>query len=76
MTLRAVKGILWSMASTRKLLTVEDVAERTGWKPKTVRMKVWRRELEYVKLGRSIRFREESINQLIHRCTVPALEAR
>jgi len=64
------------MAITKKLLTIKDVAEMTGWKPKTVRMKVWRRELEFVKLGRSVRFREETINQLIERGTVPALEGR
>jgi excisionase family DNA binding protein len=62
------------MANTRNLLTVNDVAQMTGWKPKTVRMKVWRRELEFVKLGRSVRFREETINRLIDRSTVPALE--
>ena len=64
------------MANTRKLLTINDVAQMTGWKPKTVRMKVWRRELEFVKLGRSVRFREETINQLIERGTVPALGQR
>ena len=64
------------MADTRKLLTINDVAQMTGWKPKTVRMKVWRRELEFVKLGRSVRFREETINQLIERGTVPALGQR
>ena len=64
------------MGNTRNLLTVNDVAQMTGWKPKTVRMKVWRRELEFVKLGRSVRFREETINRLIDRSTVPALEGR
>jgi excisionase family DNA binding protein len=64
------------MANTKKLLTVDDVAQMTGWKPKTVRMKVWRRELEFVKLGRSVRFREDTINQLIERGTVPVLERR
>ena len=64
------------MTNTRNLLTVNQVAERTGWRPKTVRMKVWRRELEFVKLGRSVRFREESIERLIDRNTVPALETR
>ncbi len=57
-----------------RLLTVDELAERTGWKTKTIRQKVWRRELEFVKLGRSIRFREEAINRLIERSIVPALE--
>ncbi|MGH9604288.1 MAG: helix-turn-helix domain-containing protein [Terracidiphilus sp.] len=64
------------MTNTRNLLTVDEVARRTGWKPKTVRMKVWRREIEFVKLGRSVRFREETIDRLIDRGTIPALEPR
>jgi excisionase family DNA binding protein len=70
------KSKIVTMANTKNLLTVNDVAQMTGWKPKTVRMKVWRRELEFVKLGRSVRFREETINRLIDRSTVPALEPR
>ena len=40
------------MASTKKLLTINEVAQMTGRKPKIVWMKAWRRELEFVKLGR------------------------
>jgi len=64
------------MANKKQLLTINEVAQMTGWKPKTVRMKVWRRELEFVRLGRSIRFREETINRLIESSIVPALESR
>ena len=32
------------------------------------------RELEYVKLGRSVRFKPETVQRLIDRGTVPALE--
>jgi len=48
-----------------KLLTVEEFAMATGWKPATVRQKVWRGELEVVRLGRSIRFKEEFLARLI-----------
>jgi excisionase family DNA binding protein len=61
---------------TTRLLTVEEFAKATGWKPATVRQKVWRREIDYVKLGRSIRFREETLTRLIERSAVPALEVR
>lgn len=57
-----------------KLLTVEEFANEVGWKPKTVRQKIWRRELEYVRIGRSIRFKPETAEKLIERGTVPALE--
>jgi excisionase family DNA binding protein len=55
------------------LLTVSDVAYATGWKESTIRQKVWLREIEYIKLGRSIRFRPETIETLIEQGTVPAL---
>jgi excisionase family DNA binding protein len=57
-----------------KLLTVDEVAAVTGWKPATIRQKVWRRELEYLKIGRSIRFRAETISKLIEAAVIPALE--
>lgn len=58
-----------------KLLTVDQVAAMTGWKPATIRQKVWRREIDYVKLGRSLRFKEETIKRLIEQSEVPARTA-
>jgi excisionase family DNA binding protein len=57
-----------------KLLTVNEFAAQVGWKPSTVRQKIWRRELEYVKLGRSVRLKPETAQTLIERGTIPALE--
>jgi excisionase family DNA binding protein len=59
-----------------ELLTVDQVAQVTGWKPATIRQKVWRREIDYVKLGRNIRFKPDVIERLIEGASVPALEAR
>jgi excisionase family DNA binding protein len=59
-----------------RLLTVEEFARATGWKPSTVRQKVWLRQLDYVKLGRSIRFKEETLQKLIEQSAVPALKGR
>ncbi len=59
-----------------RLLTVDQVAGMTGWKPATIRQKVWRREIDYIKLGRSVRFKEEVITRLIEGSSVPALEPR
>ena len=56
------------------LLNVEEFAAVTGWKPATVRQKVWRREIEFVRMGRSIRFKRETAEKLIERGTVPAIE--
>jgi excisionase family DNA binding protein len=54
------------------LLNVEQFAFATGWSPATVRMKVWRREIEFVRMGRAIRFKPETVQQLIEQNTVPA----
>jgi excisionase family DNA binding protein len=57
-----------------KLLTVDQFAEALGLKPATVRQKVWRREIEFVRVGRAIRFRPELVEKLIRHGTVPAIE--
>ena len=53
-----------------RLLTVEEVSRLTGWRPSTIRQKIWRRELPYIKLHRSIRFREDEIAKLIEEGSV------
>ncbi len=55
------------------LLTVGEVAVRTGWKPCTVRKKILRREIGYVKLGRSVRIPESELDRLISNGFRPAL---
>lgn len=62
--------------SIKGLLTVEQFGVAVGLKPATVRQKVWRRELEFVRIGRAIRFKPETAEELIMRGTVPALESR
>lgn len=59
-----------------RLLTVEEVSRLTGWRPATIRQKVWRREIPYVKLGRSVRFKEAEISRLIEGSSIPALDQR
>jgi excisionase family DNA binding protein len=60
----------------RGLLTVEQFAEAIGLKPSSVRQKVWRREIEFVRVGRAIRFKPETVEQIINQGTVPVLESR
>ena len=63
------------MQQVRKgLMTVEQFAEAVGLRPATVRPKIWRRELEFVRIGRAIRFKPETAEKLIDAGTVPARE--
>ena len=65
------------MSAVRKgLWTVEQYAAAMGLAPATVRQKVWRREIEFVRIGRAIRFRPETAEKLIENSTVPVLERR
>jgi excisionase family DNA binding protein len=56
------------------LLNVRQVAALTGWKPATIRQKIWRREISYLKLGRNVRFKAEVIARLIADSEIPAIE--
>lgn len=61
---------------SKALMTVAEFALATGWKPATVRAKIWRREVEFVRMGRSIRFKPETVEKLIEGGTVTALADR
>jgi excisionase family DNA binding protein len=55
-----------------KLLAIEQVAERLGVKPATIRSWILRREkLEVVKVGRLVRITEGSIEKFIDENTIP-----
>ncbi|HWP84013.1 MAG TPA: helix-turn-helix domain-containing protein [Terriglobia bacterium] len=56
----------------KRLLRVEEVAEITGWKQSTVRAKILRREIPYVKLGKSVRISEAVLEALVNSNTIPA----
>jgi excisionase family DNA binding protein len=58
------------------LWTVNRVAEETGMKPPTIRKKIAMREIEHVRIGRSVRVPEEAVRKLIAANTIPARPAR
>lgn len=60
----------------RKLLTVAEFADALGLSPKTVRQWTWMRRVPYVRVGRAIRFRQETVEEILSRGSVPALEQR
>lgn len=54
-----------------KLLTLEETADRLAVSIATVRAWVWKRKIEVVKIGRSVRIKEEVVDELIARNTIP-----
>ena len=54
-----------------KLLTTAEFAAAIGMKEATIRQWVWLRKIEYVKLGKSVRFKPETVEKMIVRGTVP-----
>lgn len=58
-----------------RLLTILEASERLGLKPATVRFWIWTRKIEHVKVGRAVRVREDTIQQLIRAGTIPARRA-
>lgn len=63
-------------AARKGLMTVEQFAEAVGLKPASIRQKIWRREIEFVRIGRAIRFKPETAEKMIAAGTVPPLERR
>lgn len=62
--------------NTARLRSLPQAAERLGVSVKCLRGWVWRREIAYVKIGRAVRIADETIEKIIERGTVPALERR
>jgi excisionase family DNA binding protein len=48
-----------------RLLTVRQAAEYLGTTPATLYTKVWRREVAFIKLGRSLRFDVRDLDAMI-----------
>lgn len=63
----------------QKLLSNNEAAELLGISPYSLRGKVSRREIKFVKFGRRVLFRKEDLMELIEKCTVqprPRREAK
>jgi excisionase family DNA binding protein len=76
-TQKESKGILRGMKATqRNLLNTEEFAAALGLSPKTVRQWTWTRRVSFVRVGRAIRFRPETVDEIVNRGSVPAVETR
>ena len=59
-----------------RLLTVKQAAEQLGLSARTVWAWIYQRKLGVVRLGRAVRISDETIQKIIERGTVPAIEGR
>jgi excisionase family DNA binding protein len=57
-----------------RLLTVKQAARFLATTPKTLYAMVWRREIVFVKIGRSVRFDLKDLEQMIERAKVKPRE--
>jgi excisionase family DNA binding protein len=53
------------------LITVSEVAYALGLKESTIRQMVWERRISYIKVGRCVRFKPETISKVIAAGEVP-----
>lgn len=58
------------VSAMERLLSNDEAAEILGISPFSLRGKVSRREVPFVKLGRRVLFRKENLMELIEKCTV------
>ncbi len=69
-------GIQANPRTDRGLLTTEEFAAALGLSAKTIRQWTWTRRVPFVRVGRAIRFKPETVTEIIERGAVPAQEAR
>lgn len=60
--------------TNKRLLTVEEFAMAIGKRPQTVRQKIWRREIPFLRIGRSVRFTQEMVDKILEGSLVPAIQ--
>lgn len=58
-----------------RLLNVRDAARYLGTTPKTLYSMAWKREIVFVKIGRSLRFDIADLDQIIERSKVRPSQA-
>lgn len=59
---------------TTRLWSLKEAADRLGIKVKTLRGYVYRRKVPYVKIFSGVKISEETIQRIIDRGSMPAIE--
>jgi excisionase family DNA binding protein len=55
-----------------RLLTVSQFSQQLGIQPSTTRSWLWKRRIEFIKVGRCVRIKESEVNRLLKQGRVPA----
>jgi excisionase family DNA binding protein len=59
--------------TTARVVTVENGAAQLGLSPRTLRDWIWKREIEFIRVGlRAIRIRQSEIDRILEEGRVPA----
>lgn len=56
-----------------KMLTASEAAEMLGLRPATIRSWIWKRQIRYVKVSRSVRIPADEVQRMIESGTRPAM---
>jgi excisionase family DNA binding protein len=62
-----------TVREAKRLLRVVEAADELNLSPKTIWAMIYRRDLEVVRIGRSVRIAQTTLDQLIEQGTVPAV---
>jgi excisionase family DNA binding protein len=71
---KGTKGM--SRTELSKLIDLVEAGKILGMAPKTLRTWIHLRKISYVQIGREYRIKEQTIQEIITRGTVPAREPR
>jgi excisionase family DNA binding protein len=69
------KGTMLRANRVRHLKSLPQAAEELGVSVRTLRSWIYQRKISYLKIGRCVRISDETIQQIINRGSIPALES-
>jgi excisionase family DNA binding protein len=58
-----------------KMLTIGEVVETLGLRPATIRSWIWKRQIGYVKVSRSVRIPDDEVERIIASGSRPAVRS-
>jgi excisionase family DNA binding protein len=61
-----------NITRTIENLTVTQAAQALGLRPATIRMKIWKRQISYHKIGAAVRIPRAEINRILDESLIPA----